>query len=77
MTLAKKINGNPFSAYSTPHTREDWQIAADLAQLLLELETARRYGLITPRGRVNEDLCNEFLKRARQLTIEPRAFWKR
>jgi len=63
---------NPFAKpQSMPRTEMEWRVAAQVAQASLARVIARRYGLEDDRGRVNEDRCQEFLLRARELGIQP------
>lgn len=55
-----------------PVTREEWQEAADFAEVLLTIDSARLYGLITGGPEVDLDRCRELLDRALELGISPR-----
>lgn len=56
---------------SNPTTPAQWQEAVNAAHVLLLVESARYYGLITGGPEVNIDRCNELLAEGRSLGIEP------
>jgi hypothetical protein len=47
-----------------PETPEEWQEAADLAELWLLVESARLYGLVTGGPAVDVARCEDLLRRA-------------
>lgn len=56
-----------------PKTREAWQNAADAADALLKIDSARIYGLLTGGPEIDADRCWELVHRAKELQgIEPR-----
>ena len=62
---------NPFAKpQSMPRTEMEWRVAAQVAQQTLARVIARRYGLEDDKGRVNEELCQEFILRARDMGIQ-------
>jgi hypothetical protein len=63
-----------------PQTDEQWQEAADAADFLLLIDSARQYGLITGGPIVNVPRCIDILEGAAELGIFPsppdrRRFW--
>lgn len=44
-----------------PQTPEQWQEAVDLAEFMLHLDAARKYGLLTGGPEINVDRCQEML----------------
>lgn len=63
------INRNPFD----PKNDAEWQQAVDAAHVLLLVESARAYGLVTGGPNVNVDRCREILERGQNLGISPSA----
>jgi len=63
---------NPFAPAPGPQSRAEWQVAADLANLVLLLEQARRWNLIGEDGKPNIDLCQDYITRAGVQAIVPR-----
>lgn len=55
-----------------PQTHDEWQAAADSAEALLLLDSARQYGLLTGGPKVNVDRAQEILDAAAKLGITPR-----
>lgn len=55
-----------------PETPEEWQTAADAANLLLELESCRMYGLIKGGPKANIERCESILDLAANRGIHPR-----
>jgi hypothetical protein len=55
-----------------PQTPEEWQEAADTAHILLAIEAARGYGLVTGGPELNEQRCIEILLRAEALGYKAR-----
>lgn len=53
-----------------PSTRAEWQEAADCANVMLKVDGAMQYGLITG-PKVNVDRCLEILHRASAMGIQP------
>ena len=52
---------------------EEWQNAADAADALLEIDSARIYGLVTGGPEIDAERCWELVHRAKELHgIEPR-----
>lgn len=54
-----------------PKTRAEWQEAADAAEALITLDSARQYGLVTGGPGVNIDRCLAILRAARRKGIRP------
>lgn len=54
-----------------PVTAEDWRHVVTLAEVLLDVDSARRYGLITGGPEVDVARCQDILTRARQRGIVP------
>ena len=54
-----------------PETPEQWQEAIDFAELFLNLESARLYGLIESDFKVDRARCEELLERGRALGYQP------
>lgn len=57
--------------YRNPETDHEWQVAADMAQTALDIDAARKYGLITGGPAVNVERCEEILRLAADRGIEP------
>lgn len=57
--------------FRDPRTKREWQNAANVAEELLLIDSARQYGTITGGPVVNVDRCVEILRRARLKGIEP------
>ena len=57
--------------HTNPTTHAEWQAAADAAEFLLLLDSARQYGLITGGPTPNYERCEEILRRAHTLGITP------
>jgi len=56
-----------------PQTDREWREAATLAEVLLDLDSARAYGLISGGPPVDVDRCVDLLKRARAHGVVTRA----
>jgi hypothetical protein len=56
---------------ASPKTPAEWQASVDAALALLQLDSARQYGLITGRPTVNVDRCLEILELGRARGFEP------
>lgn len=56
-----------------PQTPEDWQTAVNLAEVLLLVDSARQYGLITGGPAIHADRCAALLEAARSRGIVPEA----
>jgi hypothetical protein len=54
-----------------PETPEAWQLAVDLAEGALSLDSARQYGLVAGGPKINVKRCEEILKRGRELGYSP------
>ncbi len=54
-----------------PKNLREWQEAADAAELFLQIDSARSYGLITGGPVVDVDRCEELLKLAARRKIRP------
>lgn len=54
-----------------PQTPEEWKEAANLAQFLLLLDSARMYGLVRTEIQVNSDRCALILEQAKRKGIMP------
>lgn len=52
-----------------PRTRKQWGDAADAAQFLLGLDSARRYGLVTGGPTIDVDRCVEIIEEAHRRKI--------
>lgn len=48
-----------------PRTPQEWQEAVDAADILLGLEAARLYGLVTGGPVIDVERCDEILRRGR------------
>jgi hypothetical protein len=70
--MKPKPDLNPFHN-ENPHTRQEWLQAAETARRLLETDaTAYRWRMkIKKTGQVNVERCEDILRRARVLGIEP------
>jgi len=55
-----------------PQTPAEWQVAADLAETFLLIDSARQYGLVIGGPTVVVDRCVSILRRAKAAGIEPR-----
>lgn len=55
-----------------PVTPEEWQTVVNAAQFLLELDSARQYGLIEGGPSINVARCERMLARGRKLGYEPK-----
>jgi len=62
---------NPFSPATRPRTQAEWKIAGQVAETILNLELARKWGLIDDKGQPNLKLCEEVRGRAQQLGVGP------
>ena len=58
--------------HAVPTCDHEWQVVADLSNMILSLALARRYGLIKQNGQVNVGLCAKRLVEARTKGILPR-----
>jgi hypothetical protein len=56
-----------------PQTPQEWQEAADTAHILLAIDAARQYGLVTGGPELNEQRCIEILLRAEALGFKPKS----
>lgn len=54
-----------------PENPEQWQEAVDLAEAMLQIDSARQYGLITGGPRVDAERCAELLARGAELGYRP------
>lgn len=54
-----------------PETPQEWQDAANTAEMLLLIESARAYGLITGGPQANVERCRSILIEARRRGYEP------
>lgn len=54
-----------------PQTKEEWKEAANAAQFLLLLDSARMYGLVNTSIQVNSDRCVLVLQEAKRKGITP------
>ena len=59
-----RLRLNPFAQSDIPRTKEEWQVCADVANLVLTLEMARKFGLLDHKGRPNVDLCVKRIEEA-------------
>lgn len=55
-----------------PTTPAEWQEAVDLAEVLLLIDSARKYGLITGGPGVDADRCDRLLAEGRRRGVRPR-----
>lgn len=55
-----------------PQTPQEWQEAADLANLYLQLQAAASYGLVVHGLQIDEARCAALLERARERGYTPR-----
>ena len=55
-----------------PQTTEEWQDAVDAAQALLEIDSAKQYGLITGGPDADVQRCEEILLYGKAQGIYPR-----
>lgn len=58
--------------HEDPQTREEWQDVVDACEFLLQLDSARQYGLIKGGPECNVERCEELLDRAKHQGIYPR-----
>lgn len=56
-----------------PITREDWRHAATLAETMLDIDCAQRYGLMAGGPAVDVARCTDIVRQARRLGIVPRS----
>lgn len=56
---------------TNPKNNREWQEAADHAEVMLLIQSARAYGLIAGGPEVNVDRCEELIKLARRRGIVP------
>lgn len=56
-----------------PRTKAEWKEAADMANVALLIDSARKYGLITGGPAVNIGRCEEILEKAKRRGITPTA----
>ncbi len=56
-----------------PQTPQEWQEAIDTAEVLVRLDAARQYGLVTGGPAVNVSRCEELLRRGEALGYTPTA----
>jgi hypothetical protein len=68
----KSTNVNPFAAPVRPQTKQQWKEAGRVAEIVLELELARKWGLIDQSGKLNVGLAESLLGRAQELGLAPR-----
>lgn len=54
-----------------PTTPDEWRRAVTLAEVCLDLDAARRYGLVTGGPDVDVERCVDLLKRGRQRGVVP------
>lgn len=54
-----------------PETPEQWQEAVDMAEVLVGLDSAKQYGLVTGGPEVNVERCLEILRRGRARGVVP------
>jgi hypothetical protein len=60
--------GHPFC---DPKTPDEWQLAVDAAEMLLLIDSARLYGLITGGPRAKVKRCEEILRIGREHGFTP------
>lgn len=63
---------NPFRPERRPKSRSEWQAAIDVANLLMLIDHGRTWGLIDDAGKINLQLCEDFLARGNELSLQPR-----
>lgn len=56
-----------------PQTRDEWQEAVDAAHSLMLIASARTYGLVRGGPAVDEERCDEILRRGAERGITPSA----
>ena len=54
-----------------PQTREQWQIAVDIAAGLRAIEDCKMYGLLQGGPKINLDRCDELLTRGARMGVIP------
>jgi hypothetical protein len=66
------MKDNPFAASPRPQDHAGWQVCADLANLILDLQLARDLELVDENGQPNVPLCCSRLAEAQRMGILPR-----
>ncbi len=56
----------------TPKTKDEWQEAVDAAHVLLILDSARQYGLVSGGPKPNASRCEQILQEGKKRGIRPR-----
>lgn len=69
--LSEKLRQPPDSDATTPSTPEQWQEAVDAAYVLLMIDSARQYGLVTGGPAVVRERCGDILELGKLLGHEP------
>jgi hypothetical protein len=54
-----------------PEAIEDWQLAVNLAQALISIDLASRYGRMDIDPKCNIQRCEDLLSRGKSLGVEP------
>lgn len=54
-----------------PSTHAEWQEAVNLSDLLLRIESARAYGLVTGGPEVDAERCEDLISRGARLGVRP------
>jgi len=54
-----------------PSSRGEWRLAVDCCHVLLLVDSARQYGLITGGPVANVERCEDILRRGKALGYEP------
>jgi len=60
------------AASKLPLSEIEWQVAVDVANLLLALSLGVKYGLVDERQKINVDRCQLVLARGRKKGFHPR-----
>jgi hypothetical protein len=73
MRFHRRLPSNPFAKpASVPKTDAEWQVVADVANMMLTIELARTFGLVDATGKADVELCAKRLADARSRGILPR-----
>lgn len=70
MTAAQRCDGRRQVGHA-PRGRDGWQHAVNLAEIMLELDSVRQYGLIAGGPQINVDRCLDLIGRGARLGIRP------
>ncbi len=61
-------------ATADPSTPAEWQEAANGASFFLLVDSAKQYGLLTGGPQINAERCDDILRRAKAIGIQPLPF---